>query len=371
MQQARCGEALDMSETETNKTEEASPFKLQKAREKGQVARGPDLGFFSGLVALIMFIVMDGPNMAVQLSTMMARTYATAIQNGSDPAQMHIVLSTARDPALQPVIGFCAIVFVVVVTLEIIQLRGLVFSSQALKPDFSRLNPGKGLKRVFSMRTLKETLKSVIKLAVYTIAATLVIISAIKTLAPTMTGASALVGAMYSEGLRLILVFACLALVVAIIDQIIARGEFSKEMRMSRSELTRESKEREGDPRQKQKRKQLHTEFASQTQALGGVQGSDVLIVNPEHVAIGLAYNSQTMSAPQVTTKGRNHFALLLKRKAALLSVPIFKSPALARALFRSCEIGSDVPAEFYRGVADIYLKLHASKSAKEEANND
>jgi flagellar biosynthesis protein FlhB len=356
-----------MAETETNKTEEATPFKLQKAREKGQVARGADLGFFSALVGLILFIVAAGPNMIAQLSRMMARTLSSIGENSADPAQLHIAVATSREAAIQPVVGFCAVIFIIVVVLEVIQLRGLVFSAQALKPDFSRLNPGKGFKRVFSMRTLKETLKSVIKLFFYTLAAALIVIGAIKTLAPTMSGAPGLVQGMYSEGLRMVIVFACLALVVAIIDQIISRNEFSKEMRMTRSDLTRESKEREGDPRQKQKRKQLHTEFASQTQALSGLGGSDVLIVNPEHIAIGLRYNSDTMVAPLITAKGRNQFAQILKRKAALLSIPILQSPALARALNKACQIGGDVPPEHYRSVADIYLKLHTARSAPQE----
>lgn len=359
-----------MAETETNKTEEATPFKLKKAREKGQVARGTDLGFFSGLIGVILFIVAAGPSTVTRLSGMMARTLSSIGPNVADPAKLHMILATSRELAIQPVIEFCAVIFVFVAVLEIIQLRGFVFSSQALKPDFSRLNPSKGFKRVFSMRTLKETFKSLVKLFFYALAATLVVFGAIKTLAPTMTGAPPLVQGMYSEGLRLIIVFACLALIVAIMDQVISRNEFSKEMRMTRSELTRESKEREGDPRQKQKRKQLHTEFASQTQALNGLGGSDVLVVNPEHVAIGLRYNSGTMTAPQITTKGRNQFALILKRKAALLSIPIFQSPTLARSLYQACQIGTAVPPEHYRSVADIYFKLHAARASPQETDD-
>ena len=360
-----------MSETETNKSEEPSSFKLHKAREKGQVARGTDLGFFSSLVGLTLFVIIAGPNMFSGLTLMMVRTYASSIEGASDPAKLFSAFSISFNPAFQPILGFCAVILIVVITIEIIQLRGLVFATQALKPDFSRMNPGKGLKRVFSMRTLKETLKSVIKLLLYATAAGLVTISATKIFAQSITDASTLSRAMYQEGLRLTIVFACLAFVVAIIDQIIARQEFTKQMRMSRSELTRESKEREGDPRQKQKRKQLHDEFASQSKALGSLQGSDLLIVNPEHVAIGLKYHADTMAAPQVTTKGRNHFALLLKRKAALSAIPIFEAPALARALFASCSIGSDVPQEHYRGVADIYLKLHASRAPAQDTHHD
>jgi flagellar biosynthetic protein FlhB len=166
--------------------------------------------------------------------------------------------------------------------------------------------------------------------------------------------------------LRLLFMFILVALFVAIIDQVISRREFLKQMRMSRGELTREHKEREGEPRMKQKRKQLHAEFASQARSFGSLKGSDMLIVNPQHYAIALAYDSKRMDAPRVTAKARNLHALELKRRAALLSIAVFEQPELARALYKACDRGDAVPASRYRDVADLYLQLMRDRAGKD-----
>ena len=305
--------------TEQNKTEEATPFKLKRAREKGMVARGTDLGFLSILVGLTIFALAAGDAVWRRLAEAMRRVLAIA--SAGDPQHALSAGAAMYWPALQAVALPAATIVLVVVFFEIVQVRGIVFTGQPLKPDFSRLNPAKGLKRLFSMRMLKETLKNVVKMAVYLTAAYLVVRHSFDTRASGIGDAMTLMEVLRADGLRMLFVFLLLALVFAALDQALARQEFSKQMRMSRSELMREFKEREGEPRKKQKRRQLHAEFAKQMRALGDLRGSDMLIVNPQHYAVRLAYAASTMAAPRVTAKGRNHFALLLKRRAALLSI--------------------------------------------------
>jgi flagellar biosynthetic protein FlhB len=259
-----------------------------------------------------------------------------------------------------------ATIALLVLLFEIVQLRGIVFTTKPLKPDFSRLNPAKGLKRLFSMRMLKETLKSIVKLLLYGAGAYLALKYAFDVYARSLSAAPALSEAMQTGALRLLFTFILIALFVAILDQVISRQEFRKQMRMSRSELMREHKEREGEPRLKQKRKQLHAEFAAQTRSLGGLKGSDMLIVNPHHYAVALAYDATRMDAPQVTAKGRNAFALELKRNAALLGIAVFERPKLARALFRACDKGDRIPGVRFRDVADLYLELTRARARKD-----
>lgn len=344
--------------TETNKTEEATPFKLKRAREKGTVARGMDLGFLSMLSGLTVFALVAGSDMAQKLSEAMRQVLATVPGAARDPQQALALTAMAYGPALQAVALLGATVVLVVALFEIIQVRGLVFTMHPLKPDFNRLNPAKNLKRLFSARMLKDTLKNILKMAAYSGAAYLVVQYTFDSHAQSIVDAASLLEAMRSGGFRLLFVFVVLALIFAALDQVLVRQEFQKQMRMSRSELTREHKEREGEPRLKQKRKQMHAEFAKQARSLGNLRGSDMLIVNPQHYAVGLGYDTKTMSAPKVTAKGRNHFALLLKRRAARLSLPTFEHPELARSLYRSCDKGDEVSASDYRAVADLYLKL-------------
>jgi flagellar biosynthetic protein FlhB len=341
---------------EQNRTEEATPFKLKRARERGMVARGVDLGFFSALAGLSIWAFVAAPTATARFAEM-ARKLLGDADLGRSPAHAVEVLQQAFEPVLQMTALAAATIAAVVIFFEIVQVRGLVFSATPLKPDFSRLDPAKNLRRLFSVRLLKETLKNILKLAAYAIVAWLVVRHQAQSRGLAITDAVSLSQALREGALSLLLGCLILALMFALIDQVIARGEFRKQMRMSRRELVKEAREREGDPRQKQKRKQLHREFTQRARGMGQLAGSDFVVVNPDHYAVALRYDPKSMNAPKITAKGRNHFALFLKRQAMIFAIPIYESPALARALYASRQVGQEVAAEDYRAVADLYLK--------------
>lgn len=353
---------MDQS-SEQNKTEQPTPFKLKRAREKGMVAKGIDLGFFSTLAGLSAFALIVGDRFALDLSSAMRNAILGSPDLAHEPRGAAALWMGYGD-AFKMLALLGLTIVIAVAFFEIVQVRGITFTTAPLKPDFSRLNPAKGLKRLFSTRMLKETVKNIVKLAVYAIAAYLVIKHALDATAAPIGNGAGLADAFRDSGFRLLFTFLFLALVFAILDQVIARGEFLKQMRMSRRELLREHKEREGEPLQKQKRRKMHAEFAKQARALGNLSGSDLLIVNPQHYAVALVYDPRSMTAPKVTAKGRNHFALLLRRHAERRALAIFERPALARALYRHCEKGDPVPAAEYRAVAELYLKLRRSPEA-------
>ena len=345
------------SNQEENKTEEATPFKLKRARKKGTVARGTDLGYFSILVGFSLFLIILMGHFSDQLVSQTTRYLRIATINAANKEidsafSVQLIKSSFQ---FIPVIG--AIVIVVVIAFEIVQLRGIVVSTHPLKPDFKRINPAQGIKRFFSMRTLRDALKNIIKFVVYLTAAVFFILFAIKSNAPKIIDAASLGNALTNSSKTLVFIFVLLAAIVAMIDQVIARTDFKKQMRMSRHELKKEHKEREGDPKVKQKRKKLHTEFSKQTKALGDLPGSDLVIVNPQHFAVALTYRPEHHSAPQVTTKGRNKFALLLKERAFRLGIPVIEDPPLARALFKSTDPGGPIPQDTFKDVAAIYIK--------------
>jgi flagellar biosynthetic protein FlhB len=355
-----------MSEAqEQNRSEEPTPFKLRRAREKGQVARGMDLGFVAGLVALAGFAIVAGERLVADLAQLMRQSLA-ATGSAGDPQEAAAVAAALYWPAMRPLVLLGGTVVLIVLLLEIVQLRGLVFSSHPLKPDFSRLNPAKGFKRIFSMRMLKEALKNVIKLAAYVTVTALLIWSLVSTPGRSQEGAEGLASAMGGGAMRLLMIFILVALFFAAIDQIIVRREFHKQMRMSRREVTRETKDREGEPRIKQKRKQLHADFAKQGRSLGSLPGSDLLVVNPQHFAVALAYDPSRMAAPTVTAKARNNYALAMKREAFRLGIPIFEDRPLARSLYAGCDTGKEVGANDYQGVAALYIKLHKARSTSQ-----
>jgi flagellar biosynthetic protein FlhB len=134
-------------------------------------------------------------------------------------------------------------------------------------------------------------------------------------------------------------------------------------MRMSRRDVRREARDREGDPRLKQRRKQLHREFAKSSESLRNLRGADVLITNPTHFAVALRYDPKTMLAPVVVSRGAHAFALRLRRTAFLYGVVIVREPALARALFR-CDLNQPVPEALFSPVAAIYRGLRGRAAA-------
>lgn len=354
-----------MTGEEQNKSEEATPFKLARAREKGNVARGSDLGYFSVLGAFLLFLTFAGTAAAGRLAALM-RSNLSDFSGLSDPRAALRLMALDSSAALSVLVLLGITLLVTVVPLEILQLRGLVFSSQPLKPDFGRLNPAKGLKRLFSARMLKEALKSVLKFAFYGTLAALAIRYAVGKAGFEATGAGELAGMLKSSAIRLVALFAAAALLLAAIDQVIARREFAKQMRMSRSELTREFKEREGEPRIKAKRKQLHAEFLKQTKGFSNLAGSDLLIVNPEHYAIALAYDPSAMNAPAVRGKARNALALAMRREAERLWIPVVSDPPLARSLYKSADTGREIPPAHYRAVAGHYSELRARQQTQD-----
>lgn len=349
---------------EQDRTEQATPFRLQRARERGMVARGLDLGFVAGLLGLAAFLLVAGRRTVVVLAVQMRRALASGIASAAEPHAATSLAARSLWPVLQPVALFGATLVAVVLLVETVQLRGIVFSATPLKPDFSKLNPAKGLKRLLSARMLKEAAKSVLKTTGYALVAWLTIRGAASSAALTATDAARLVEALDHGAFRLLLLFILVASAFAVLDQVLARGEFAKQMRMSRREVTREHKEREGDPRLKAKRRQSHAAFAKQARGLGDLPGSDMLIVNPSHVAVALAYRAGEHAAPVVTAMGADRHALRLRTAAARLGIPILESRALARALFREASMGREIPAAHFHAVAGLYNMLEETRRA-------
>lgn len=350
-----------MAEQDQNRGEAPTPFKLQKAREKGNVARSMELGFLASLLTIAAYVLIAGPALMATLAQAMRMALAGGFAAASEPGGAAELLGTLGRRAIAPVALLGGTMAGIVILLELVQLRGFLLTFHPLKPDWSRLNPAKGIKRLFSLLMLKQTLKSLLKFALYAAATWMVVRWAVTHLAENPTDGERLVATMQAAGLRLVFAFLIVAVAIAILDQILARGEFTRQMRMSRREVTREAREREGEPRQKQRRKELHREMAAQGK--GSLDGADLLVVNPEHFAVALRYDDAVMIAPEVAAKGRNLHALRLREDAVRRGVPIVADPPLARALFRACTVGATIPPDRYAAVADLYIDLRRARA--------
>jgi flagellar biosynthetic protein FlhB len=345
-----------MADGELDKSEQPTRFKLDQARGKGMVARGLDLGFLVSLAVLLAFARIAGEAFAGSLATGVRSVFISGPQVEDAAAIVGIVPVLFRH-----VTGWLALLFaglfLSVLVFELVQ-TGVVFSAKPLKPDFTRLNPAQGLKRLFSMRMLIQAGKNLLKFASYITVAFLIIRGAMRSDVGAVTDGRSL--AVFMAGLAgwLLLGFVLVAAAFAAIDQILSRRMFLKGMRMSRREVKREMRDREGDPRLRQKRRQLHANFVKASQSIRNLPGADVLVTNPEHIAIALRYDGAAMPAPKIVSMGTNRQARRLKRMAISYGIPVVEDRPLARTLYRTGALDRFVPEDNFAAVARIYNDL-------------
>jgi len=356
--------------SEQDKSEQPSHFKLKRAREKGSVARGMDLGFLTGLAAFTGYFWLMGPGIGQQIGRISEQALITAPHVVGSRNEILAVTGAVLAGGVRPLVFMGAVIFLAVAAFELIQ-TGVVFTTEPLKIDFKRLNPATNLKRLFTLKLLIETGKNILKIVTYVAITWLVIRDAQDVVAASITDAPSLAAALLKTGLKLLVLFVAAAVVFAAMDQAIVRREYMKKMRMSRRELRREVRDREGEPRMKQRRKQLHGEFVKASQSLRGIRGADILITNPTHYAVGLRYDGRTMAAPMVVSLGANQFALRLRKLAFVYGVTIVQSPALARTLFHHGELGREIPDAHYRQVADLYRSMRAKATSQPTGSVD
>jgi flagellar biosynthetic protein FlhB len=352
-----------MDQGEQDKSEHATPFKLKRARDKGQVARGMDLGFLTALAALLLYLWIAGPGLGGSIADASRDAIVTAPSIVGGPSELYALAGHMFGAVMRPLLALGIAIFLTVLLFEFLQ-TGIVFSAQPLKPDFSRLNPAKGLKRIFSKRMLVETLKNILKFAVYAAIAWLAGRHALASYLGHVGDAAGLAEAMFAALLSLTGWFVLAAAGFAALDQLLVRRDFGKNMRMSRRELRREAREREGEPRQKQRRKQLHAEFVKASRSLRGVKDADVVVTNPTHYAVALRYDAAEMAAPQVASRGAGDLARRIKALAIRSNVILVEDPPLARALYRRAALDAPIPETLYPQVAALYNRLRRPAQA-------
>lgn len=346
-----------MSDSEQDKSEKPTPFKLRKAREQGQVARGMDLGFFASLTAMCACFWVGGNGIARAMGEAARNAILTGAMLPDAPAAILSITAPLFATVLLPILAVIGAVFAIAMICEILQ-TGIVFSAAPLKPDFSRINPATGLKRLFTLRLLLETLKNILKISFYGVVGYLVLDHSLHTEMAAIRDAASLLAMMGRMAMRLMAAFAGVALIFALVDQLIVRRDFLKKMAMSRRDVRREARDREGDPRLKQRRKQLHAEFAKHSQSLRNLRGADVLITNPEHIALALRYDRRVMAAPTIVSLAIDHQARHLKHLAFLYGIPVIENRPLARALYSRSALNRMIPEQCFQAVADIYKTL-------------
>jgi flagellar biosynthetic protein FlhB len=340
-------------ESDLEKTEPASPRRLEKAREEGQVARSRELNTFLLLLAGVSVLWMTGGYMFTTLSGVVRSSMWFDLRILRDT---NVMVSEAVDSALQALLMLAPLfgVLVVVAILASVMLGGLVFSGKALEPKFERMNPIKGVGRMFSAQTMVELLKTLAKAAVVGGVAVLVISSYMEPMIALMhaTPEDALTSGIGLVALCCALIVAGLVLIV-LIDAPWQIFSHMKKLRMSRQDVKQEHKESEGDPHVKGRIRQQQRAMARQ-RMMAQVPTADVVITNPTHYAVALSYQQGSGGAPRVVAKGSGLIAAKIREIGQEHHVPLLSAPPLARALYHHVELGHEVPQQLYSVVAEV-----------------
>ena len=328
-----------------DRTQAASEKRLLTARDDGQAPLSRELLVLAGLGAAALVLSLAGPGLARGLAARLRDMMVTDASPGAALQQAGVAWLAASVPLMLAV----ALAGAAAVLLQ----TGFLVHGAAIAPDLSRLDPRRGLSRVFGLTNGVEALKALAKLGVLAWA----LWSALTALWPGLPTAAVwtperLVDQLGRELVHLMLLVVGLQAGIALLDVAWTRWRFGQRLRMSREELKQEQREADGDPKIKARLRQLRQARAKR-RMLAQVAKATVVVTNPTHYAVALAYQRGTQSAPIVVAKGVDEVAARIRAAAQKAGVPLVANPPLARALY-GVALDAEVPAEHFKVVAEV-----------------
>ncbi len=354
------------NDSDQEKTEEATPRRKEKAREEGQVARSRELNTFLLLLGGVIGLYSMGNMLYDQLGAVMEQAFLFERRQAMESTPMLVnALDLGQRTlfAMMPLFLLLAIIALVAPGL----MGGWLISGKSMQPKFSKLDPIKGVKRIFSTQALIELAKAIAKsVLVGGVAATFLYFNIGKFMAlmdqPIQQAlTNALSMAAQAAGLMVLVL-----IVVILIDVPFQLWDNAKKLRMSQEEIKREHKESEGDPHVKARIRQQQQAMA-RGRMMSKVPEADVIITNPTHYAIALTYQEGSMGAPRLVAKGADAVAARIREIAEEAGVPRLQAAPLARALYHHVDLDAEVPAELYTAVAEVMAWAYRLKQVSQQ----
>jgi len=340
-------------DSDAEKTEPASPKRLEQAREEGDVPRSREVATFTVLMAAGAGLWMTGDGLAGQLHSALVSGLTL---NQEQIFDADILLNRIGVDVVRVMLACLplGIAVMLVALASPLLVGGWLFSGKAIAPNFNKLNPANGLGNMFSTNSLVELFKAVAKALVVGLVAWLVVMKqkdAVIGLAvePLKLGTVHLLNMLGSSFLFIV---GALGLIAAI-DGPYQMWHYANKLKMTRQELIQESKESDGNPQIKGKIRQLQREMAKR-RMMADVPTADVVVTNPTHYAVALKYTDGQRGAPKVVAKGTDETAAKIREIAKENNVAMLEAPPLARALFKHTEIGDEIPEQLYAAVAEV-----------------
>ena len=354
-----------MAEEQTGqeRTEQPTERRLQEARKKGQVPRSKELNTMLSLLLASISLLVFGGYISQNLMQISVEGFSIPRELAFDAAQLPFQFMYMASQALLALSPFMAIMLVSVFAGPLL-MGGWSFSLESISFKLEKLDPIKGLARIFSLKSLVELAKALAKFVLLLGAAILVFFSidqqllSLSSMTPKAAGLEAA-----TILVQVLLILSATMILIVALDVPFELWNHSKQLRMTKQEIKDEMKETDGNPQVKQRIRTLQRQLA-EGRMMEDVKTADVVITNPTHYAVALQYLDRPGSAPKVVAKGKDLTALRIRSIAADCDIPIFEAPPLARALYRSTEIGYEIPHALYMAVARVLAYVFQLKSA-------
>jgi flagellar biosynthetic protein FlhB len=348
-------------------SEQASPYRLEEYRRKGQVAQSKELVALAVAMACGLTLFATAPTIADEVTRFMREIFSQdlVIKPGENMetlaklrlTQMLKLLATIGLPVT--IVGFF-----LGIGGHLGQI-GFLFTSEPLMPDFDKINPLNGMKRLFSTRNLIESARVVIKGILLCFVAYTILKSAILN-SPGLIfkHPDAVFGVVGATGKTLFLSLCAILTIFAGVDFFLQRRDYAKQVRVTRTEAKQEAKEQEGDPLIKARVRSIQRDMVRK-RMMQAVKKADVIITNPTHIAIALQYDKDKMVAPKVVAKGADFMAERIKKIAAENGVVMVENVPLARAMYKSVKVGQVIPKNLFQAVAEVLAYVYKLKNYK------
>ncbi|HEY2461211.1 MAG TPA: EscU/YscU/HrcU family type III secretion system export apparatus switch protein [Candidatus Acidoferrum sp.] len=342
-----------------NRTEQATPRRRSNAREKGQVLRSRDLVSALTVLSVVLFIAWNPQAWIGRWQTYFARSLDASIRG--DWGDRAAVLQWTGLAVAQWVLPILAVAFVVATGSTLAQ-GGLTLATEALTPDFQRLNPANNVKQLFSLAGFSRVLRSLLPSGVMLyLALRLLLKQAPLILHAARLSSRALLSLI--GGLSFALAWQSTFVLFAWsgVDYLLQRQTYEKSLRMTKQEVKQESKDIDGNPQTRGRFRRLRRELLRKS-LQNDVKRATAVVTNPTHYAVAIEYRPETMTAPVVVAKGRNLIAQKIKELARWHEIPIVENPPLAQALYKIAEVGQLIPPKLYAAVAEILAFLYRAQ---------
>lgn len=347
-----------MAEDEQEKSQEATPRRREEARKKGQVARSRELSSAALILGATWGIGAMAPMLVTKVREFMVYGLSSLTSVPLTPEELHHMMLFAMfrlGVVLLPILILTSAIGI----MSAVGQHGLLWTTEPLVPDWSRLDPTKGIKKLFSSQSLAELAKTLMKFSLIGFVAYLIVRQELATIVMSLSAEPQQVLATLRVIVGRLGLWTGLAIaVLGALDFAFQRWDYAKKLRMSRQELKDEMRHTEGDPIVRGRIRSLQREMARK-RMMADVPKADVVITNPAELAVALMYRQGTMKAPKVVAKGSGFLAKRIREIAKEHHVPLVENKPLARALFRAVEIGQMVPSELYRAVAEILAYVY------------